>query len=97
MIEFTDKSEMLQQARKRVRAMEFGDPVTNICAGENNPLRLAYFVSFDGKQYAKCTDRKGKFWNTGIEVVYPKHLDFAECTRLFDPVHAVLFPREPKQ
>ena len=90
---FGDRAEMYQQALKRVRAIEFGEPVTNICASERNPQRLAYFVSLDAKRLAKCTDRKGKFWQTGIEVVYPGHLDYAECNRLFDPVHAVLFER----
>lgn len=88
---FVDRAEMYQQALKRVRAIEFGEPVTNICAGERNPQRLAYFVAVVGKRLAKCTDRKGLFWSTGIEVVYPGHLDYAECSRLFDPVWTVLF------
>lgn len=98
-----------QESLERLKSLEFGQPVTNICAGENNPLRLAYFVSLDVKRHtnkygvihtehlAKCTDNKGKFWRTGIDVVYPGHLEIAECERLFAPVHAAMFGAAPQE
>lgn len=87
----------------RMRALTFGDPVTNVCAGENNPSLHAFFVAYEIKSHknryglvhrshwAKCTDRKGKFWNADIDVVYPGHLDATTRSELFDPVWQALF------
>jgi hypothetical protein len=72
-------------AIKRVNKIEFGDPITNICAGENNPIRLGYFVK-SNRRNVTSTDKKGRFSDIGIEVIYPGHLDMDECKRLF---HAV--------
>jgi hypothetical protein len=69
----------------RVKTLAFGDPVTNVCAGEGNPMIHCYFVQLKG-QFACCTDRKGHFWDIGIEVVYPGHLPKDERERLFSPV-----------
>lgn len=65
--------------------MTFGDPVTNVCAGEQNPLRHAYFVRRKG-QYIELTDRKGKFWDMDPEVIFPGHLDSDECARRWAPI-----------
>lgn len=82
----------------RMRALTFGDPVTNVCAGENNPSLHAFFVAYEAKSHknryglvhrshwAKCTDRKGKFWNADIDVVHPGHLDATTRSELFEPV-----------
>ncbi|MDQ0035048.1 hypothetical protein J2W30_002813 [Variovorax boronicumulans] len=87
----------------RMRALSFGDPVTNVCAGENNPGLHAFFVAYEVKSHkngyglthkshwAKCTDKKGKFWNTDIDVVYPGHLDAATRSELFSPVWESLY------
>lgn len=97
------RQEMMRQAWLRVSAMEFGDPVTNICAGDNSPRRHAYFVNVKTKatknrygvvhreRWAKCTDKKGAFWDTGIEAVYPGHLSTEIANRLFEQVHALLY------
>lgn len=86
------------EAIKRIGLMSFGDEVTNVCAGAGNPTRYGYFVehvrlnkkTFGGFPYtehwAKCTDRKGKFWKTDIKVVYPGRIDDDECKRLFAPI-----------
>lgn len=86
------------ESRKRVKLMEFGDPVTNVCAGKENPHRHSYFVKrvtnwhTNGyqikhkEQLIKCTDKKGGFWDTGIDVIYKGHLDYNECKQLFEPV-----------
>lgn len=89
----------LKDSKQRINALEFGDPVTNVCAGDGNPHRHAYFVekkyqTRDNRwgvrhtdYYAKCTDRKGNFWNAGIEVLFPGHLDKNECSELWKPIH----------
>ena len=90
--------EILEGAKERMRAMNFGDPVTNVCAGEGNPRRCGYFVEFCVKSrrnkfgvvhreyHARCTDKKGKFWNAGIETLYGGHLDADRSKELFDPI-----------
>jgi hypothetical protein len=82
------------EARKRVAAMAFGEPATNICAGSGNPMRHCWFVQLKG-DFACCTDRKGKFFDIGIEVVYPGHLTADERERLFAPVWASQFGPSP--
>jgi hypothetical protein len=75
------------EARKRVRLLKFGDEVTNICAGEQNPSRVAYFVRLKNKgSEVECTDKKGSFWLTECSVIYPGNLDKAKCAELFQPV-----------
>jgi len=78
--------------------LSFGNPITNICAGEKNPQRLCYFVERVTDRYKnkfgiehrtkwiKCTDKKGKFWKTDSEVIYPGHLDMEESHELFVPI-----------
>jgi hypothetical protein len=65
--------------------LEFGAPVTNVCAGDINPRKRGYFVR-RCKDYIECTDKKGKFWNVDPEVVFPGHLPDDECQRLFAPI-----------
>lgn len=98
-----NRSELLEESKKRVGNMQFGEPVTNVCAGEGNPTRHSYFVSLDVKSRknrfgithrdysARCTDKKGKFWNTDIKVIFPGHLSAERCAELFAPIHKVQF------
>lgn len=83
--------------------MEFGEPVTNVCAGDGNPTRQGYFVSLDVKsrkngsgithrEYtARLTDKKGKFWNVGIKVIFPGHLSDEESRDIYAPIHGAEF------
>jgi hypothetical protein len=64
---------------------DFGDPVTNICAGENNSTKRGYFVR-RGRDYIECTDKKGKFWNVDPETVFLGHLTEEECKTLWEPI-----------
>jgi len=87
-----------EASKKRMKGISFGDAVTNICAGEGNPHKHAYFVEYIVKSrvnryginhneyLAKCTDKKRRFWNTCIDVIHPGHLDSEKCTQLFSPV-----------
>lgn len=87
----------LQEDKARIKEIQFGDPVTNICAGHPS-MRHCWFVEYKVKTYrskfgishndyyARCTDKKGKFWDIGIEVIYPGHLDEEKCSELFRPV-----------
>ena len=81
------------EAKNRARLFAFGDPVTNVCAGENNPQKRGFFVELVKRTgqvnkglWVRCTDKKGNFWVTGAEVIYPGFLDYEECKRLFQPV-----------
>lgn len=76
----------------RVTALSFGDPVTNICAGEDNPLRHAYFVKTKGV-FVQVTDKKGRFAYFGREVIYPGHIPKDEAKRLFEPIWQARFGR----
>lgn len=82
---FEERVKQRAEAVARMTALAFGDPVTNVCAGEKNPHRHSFVVSH-GKTWVKCTDKKGEFWETGIEVIYPGHLDSETCERLFAPI-----------
>jgi hypothetical protein len=97
-----NKSEMMEQAKKRVNKLEFGDPVTNVCAG--HPERKhAYFCQLVTKSrtnragvthrqyYAKCTNRKGAFFDVGIEVIFAGHLPDDECKELFAPIWGAMY------
>lgn len=87
-------------AIERIKAMEFGNEITNVCAGDGNPRRHAYFCEHVIKKsknrfkteftenFVKCTDRKGNFWNTDIEVIFKGHLDAEKCKELFEPIWA---------
>jgi hypothetical protein len=87
-----------EESIARMKALTFGEPVTNICAGENNPHLHSFFVAYvvDSRRnrwglvhkshWAKCTDKKGSFWKTGIDVIHPGTLDAETRTRLFAPV-----------
>lgn len=81
------------EAKKRMKELNFGDPVTNVCAGDKG--RHAYFVGHKRFSYlhAQCTDRKGKFWDTEIGVIYPGHLSSEECERIYAPIHKAHFDR----
>jgi len=82
----------------RMQALQFGEPVTNICAGDKNPHLHAFFVAYvvdsytnrygvvHRSHYAKCTDKKGRSWKTQIDVIYPGHLDAETRAALFEPV-----------
>lgn len=72
------------ESRKRVRQIAFGDPVTNICAGDGNPLRHAFFVRAHGDA-VEVTDKAGTFGDYGCEVIYPGHLPPDEAGRLYAP------------
>ena len=85
-----DVIEMIQAATERVSNISFGDQVTNICAGDNNPTKRSFFVSAS-RGYVQCTDKKGKFWKTGIEVIFPGHLSDEKCEELFAPIHKILY------
>jgi hypothetical protein len=92
------KLKILQESIERVKAIDFGEPITNVCAGESNPHRHSFFVKFKIKRrtngfgvvhkqhLVRCTDKKGKFWDTYIDVIYPGHLPYDECLKLFEPV-----------
>lgn len=91
-------STIREESIARMKALAFGDPVTNICAGDRNPQLHSYFVGcvVDSRKnryglvhkshWAKCTDKKGKFWKTCIDVIHPGHLDAETRERLFAPV-----------
>jgi hypothetical protein len=98
-----DRATILNEAKERMNNLGFGEPVTNICAGDESPNKHGFFVEFVTKTYknkwgvshndywAKITDRKGKFWNAGIEVIYPGTLTSDECLSLWKPIHRVLY------
>jgi hypothetical protein len=72
------------ESRARVGAFAFGDPVTNVCAGEGNPLRHASFVR-NHADVIEVTDKKGNFAYFGCEVIYPGHLSREESSKLYEP------------
>jgi len=93
-----DKKKIFDDAIERMKQLSLGDKVTNICAGDCNPHRLSYFVELKVRhtkslydiihteRTARCTDKRGEFWETGIEVVYPGWLDRDKCEELFQPI-----------
>jgi hypothetical protein len=98
MSDLHSKQKLNLEAKQRIKAMAIGEPVTNVCAGDGNPQKHCYFVELVNRSHenrygvthkecwARCTDRKGKFWNTDIKVVYSGHLGKKECSELFEPV-----------
>lgn len=103
MSEFNAHIDMMNRSIKRMRQLSFGDPVTNICAGKDNPLRLGQFVEYITKsrrnrfgivhtdRFARIRCSNGKFVDTGIDVIYPGHLSESECAELFAPVWQAKF------
>ncbi len=79
-----------KESKKRIKLMQFGDPVTNICAGDRNPMLHCYFVQ-GRNDNVRCTDKKGSFWDICIDVIYPGHLNKNKRDELFDPVWQVEF------
>ncbi|MDQ0068321.1 hypothetical protein J2W34_000095 [Variovorax boronicumulans] len=104
---WVDSTTLRDASIVRMRTLSLGDPVTNVCAGENNPSLHAFFVAYQVKSrknryglvhkshWAKCTDKKGKFWDTDINVVYPGHLDAPIRSELFAPVWESLYGAKP--
>lgn len=93
------KLDLLNQAKKRMKSLCFGDSLTNVSLCYDNPRRHLYFVELktkrlpdDSTQYcAKCTDRNGKFWETDINVMFPGHLERKECVNIYGPIHDAYF------
>lgn len=77
---------------------KFGDPITNVCAGPDNPRRHAFFVEMKyhlhknkygvthTTRWARCTNGAGEFWNTDPKVIFPGHLSYEESERLYKPI-----------
>jgi hypothetical protein len=82
------------EARARVRQIAFGDPVTNVCAGEGNPLRHAYFVRAHGDA-VEVTDKAGTFADYGCEVIYPGHIPADDAAKLYEPFWQAQFGSRP--
>lgn len=103
------KLEILEKAITRAKQLRFGDPITNVCASEDNPRRHAYFVEFEFKSIrnkygvthvghlVKCTDRKGRFWRTDPTVIYPDHLDYEQAKKLSAAIFAAEYGSEQCQ
>jgi hypothetical protein len=91
---------------KNLKNVKFGDPVTNICAGVNNPSRHSYFVKIKHtkhknkygvvhkEKFARCTNKKGKFYDFDTEIIYPGHLSIEESKKLYDPIWAKKYGKE---
>jgi hypothetical protein len=82
-MELEARKAIKEAARERVRKINFGDCVTNVCAGEFG--RHLFFVEHKGAT-VRCTNKKGWFADIGIEVIYPGHLAEDKCKELFEPV-----------
>ncbi len=93
-----ERLDVLNKAKDRIKQINFGDPVTNVCAGEGNPNRLGFFCEYKIKttknrfkvehktHLARCTDGHGKFWEADIEIIFAGHLGYEKCTELFKPI-----------
>ena len=98
-----DRKRIKQESIERVKTLSTGDKVTNICAGDRNPMLHCFFVEYKIKSrkskfhvvhrehLARCTDKKGKFWNIDIDVIHPGWIDETERKTLFDPVWAARY------
>lgn len=96
-----------EESVARMKSLNFGDPVTNVCAGDKNPMLHSFFVAYKVESrtnrygvthrshWAKCTDKKGSFWNIGIDVIHPGHLSSEDRTRLFAPVWQAIYGDKP--
>lgn len=88
--------EIFKEAKKRVRKLKFGEPVSNVCA-PSNPRFHSYFVRPAQKgRYAQCTDGKGQFWETGSRMIYSGHLTREQANELFTPIWEAEFRQESK-
>jgi hypothetical protein len=84
--------EIKKATRKRVKHIGFGDKITNVCAGKNNPMRHCYFVRYKSTSHiVECTDKKGNFGDYGADVIYQGHLSYGESKELYNPVWEALF------
>lgn len=79
----TERIEQSKLADKRLKGITFGDPITNVCAGEF--WRHGYFVRRKGKN-VQVTNGKGKFGDFEKDVIFKGHLSKEECERLFTPI-----------
>ncbi len=89
------ESQLLQEARERVKTIRFGDPITNICSSGINRYRLCFFVRAK-KDTVVCTDKENTFWETATSAIYQGHLSIDKCKELFVPMHRILFPESYK-
>ena len=81
------RAEIRKLSKQRMKTLMFADAVTNICAGENNPTRLCFFIRYKPSAHtAECTDKKGWFGDIGADVIYGGHLSVSESKELFAPV-----------
>lgn len=81
---FSERVRIKREARKRVVRFRFGEPVTNVCAGDGNRMRHAYFVKVTG-DYVEVTDKEGAFSTFGCEVMFPGHLSVEKAKELYQP------------
>ena len=94
-----NKLSIKRSALERMKTLQFGDEITDVSAGEGNPRRHAYFckhveditknlfaTDFGISHQVMCTDKKGNFWNTGVEVIFKGHLDYEKCKELVNPI-----------
>ena len=83
--------DIIEEAGQRINGFSFGMEVTNICASMNNPRKYGLFVRKVGSREVEVTDGKGKFWRSGITVIYAGHLDEEECDALYTPIHRTVY------
>ena len=98
-----EKHEKLNEAIGRVKRLQFGEQVTNVCAGSDNPRKHSLFCQYVLQQnknrfgivhkshYAKCTDGKGNFWKTDVAVIFKGHLSDEKCKELHLPIWQLEF------
>lgn len=96
-----DKFDQLQNAIQRIKSIQFGEQVTNVCASIDNPRKYSLFSHYVLQQkrnrfgtinnyhYAKCTDGKGNFWLTDALVVFKGRLPDEECKKLYEEIRAI--------
>jgi hypothetical protein len=92
--DFEARCRIKKEAIKRVVRLRFGQPVTNVCAGDRNPMRHSYFVKVDGN-YVEVTDKDGAFSTFGVEVIYPGHLSIEKADELYKPFWEAQFGSRP--
>ena len=86
------RREIKAQAKRRARRMYFGQPVTNVCAGKENPMRHCYFVRYKPHRHeVEVTDRKGKFAWIDANVIFASHLHDYEAQEFFSPIWEAYF------
>ena len=83
----TERNRIRYESRKRMAGLKFGDTVTNICAGEKNPMRVCRFVRFKPiAHHATCTDGNGKFCDFGADVIWPGEIPYEQAKAIYRPV-----------